>query len=225
MRILFVHQNFPGQYLHIVRALASQGGNQLVALGLSPKSQEWPSSLNYIQYKISRGNAPGVHPLASETEAKVIRGEACAQAAHQLKRQGFIPEIICAHPGWGESLFLNDIWPGVPILSYQEFYYHSSRLDTEFDLEFKGRQDWKALAKIRMKNAYLNLALDSSAWNITPTSFQRSTFPYNHQIRMSTIHDGVDTSLAAPLSKPVELTLADGPTVKAIACYVCESAP
>ena len=89
MNILFVHQNFPGQYIHIVRALISQGGHNLVALGLKPYDSSSMHGVMYVQYFLSRGNCADVHPLASETEAKVIRGEACASAAHQLKPSSF----------------------------------------------------------------------------------------------------------------------------------------
>ena len=210
MNILFIHQNFPGQYVHIARALAQQGGHQLVALGLKPRSRNCPDGVQYHQYSLPRGNAKDVHWLASETEAKVIRAEACAAAAHQLKSQGFTPDLICAHPGWGEALFLSDVWPDAPLLAYQEFFYHPRGLDTDFDLELQAKIDWRSCAKVRMKNAYLNLTLQAAAWNVTPTAFQRSTFPLVDQQRMSTIHDGIDVSLAAPLPSPAPLTLADG---------------
>ena len=210
MNILFIHQNFPGQYIHIVRALVQQGGHQLVALGLKPRSSSCPDGVHYHQYSLPRGNAKDVHWLASETEAKVIRAEACAAAAHQLKSQGFVPDLICAHPGWGEALFLLDVWPDAPLLAYQEFFYHPRGLDTDFDPELQAKIDWRSCAKVRMKNAYLNLTLQAAAWNVTPTAFQRSTFPLVDQQRMSTIHDGIDVSLASPLPSPSPLTLADG---------------
>ena len=126
MNILFVHQNFPGQYVHIVQRMAQLGGHQLVALGINPLDQgrELSSSLQYFQYCLSRGNANNVHPLVMETETKVIRAEGCAMAAEQLKNKGFIPNLICAHPGWGEPLFLKAIWPNAPMLCYQEFFYN-----------------------------------------------------------------------------------------------------
>ena len=83
-------------------------------------------------------------------------------------------------------------------------------LDTDFDPELQAKIDWRSCAKVRMKNAYLNLTLQAAAWNVTPTAFQRSTFPLVDQQRMSTIHDGIDVSLAAPLPSPSPLTLADG---------------
>ena len=210
MKILFVHQSFPGQYVHIVRALAAQGGHQLVALGIEQAHPPTIHGVHYIRYGLSRGNAAGVHVLAAETESKVIRAEACATAAHQLKEQGFTPDLICAHPGWGEALFLPDVWPGVPILFYQELYYHPRGLDTDFDPELQGTTSWLSCAKVRMKNAYLQLTLEASRWNVSPTNFQRSTFPSHWQSRISAIHDGVDCQIACPSVSPTALQLTDG---------------
>ena len=202
MNILFVHQNFPGQYVHIARALARQGGHHLVALGLKPRSANCPEGVQYHQYRLSRGNAKGVHWLASETEAKVIRAEACAQAAHQLKSQGFRPDLICAHPGWGEALFLPDVWPEVPLLAYQEFFYHPRGLDTDFDPEL---QEEKGLAGLR-QGADEKCLSESHAAGGRMECFAHSVstqhLPACAQQRMSTIHDGIDVALAAPQLSP-----------------------
>lgn len=205
-----MHQAFPGQYVHILRALAAQACHQLVALGIESPQIPLPAGVQYIRYGLQRGNAAGVHLLAAETESKVIRAEACAAAAHQLRLQGFMPDLICAHPGWGEALFLPDVWPNSPILSYQELYYHPRGLDADFDPELQGSPEWAACAKVRMKNAYLQLTLEASRWNVSPTKFQRSTFPAHWQSRISAIHDGIDCDAAAPAVQPAALTLADG---------------
>lgn len=210
MKILFIHQSFPGQYLHLVNALAQQGGHTLVALSIQAPSDPLPPNLELIRYGLTRGNAVDVHPLAQETESKVIRAEACARAAHALKQKGFVPDLICAHPGWGESLFMRDIWPNSPILNYQEFYYAADGTDCDFDPELQMNISWESKAKIRMKNAYLQLALEASSWNVTPTNFQRSSFPKHWQQCISTIHDGIRTDLAIPNPNPMGVKLPDG---------------
>ena len=214
MNILFVHNAFPGQYVHLLRALAAQGGHRLVGLGQHAPASPLPAGVHYCRYGLQRGNAADVHSLAIETEAKVIRAEGAAAAAHRLAAEGFTPDLICAHPGWGEALFLPDVWPGVPILCYQEFYYHPRGLDTDFDRELQPQPDWASSAKVRMKNAYLQLTLEASRWNLSPTAFQRSTFPAHWQQRISTIHDGIDTRAAAPRPEPFNLTLADGTVLR-----------
>ena len=213
MKILFIHQGFPGQYIHIVNELAKNKKNTLVALSINSPDRPLPASLQLVRYSINRGNGRDTHPFATETESKVIRAEACAQAAHKLKQQGFTPDLICAHPGWGESLFMHDIWPQAPILSYQEFYYVAENSDSDFDPEFQSEAPWQAKAKIRMKTAYLQLALEASSWNVTPTAFQRSSFPGHWQRTISTIHDGIRTDLACPNPKPKPLDLPNGSVV------------
>ena len=212
MRILFVHQNFPGQYVHIIQRLAQQGQHQLVALGINAldRGRGIPKSLNHFRYRLDRGNAKGVHPLVTETESKIIRAEACARAAEQLKAKGFAPDLICAHPGWGEPLFLKAIWPDAPLLCYQEFFYNEFGFDSNFDPEFQDYRGWHDQAKLTMKNAYLHLTLEQADWNVSPTHFQASSFPEHWRRKISVIHDGVDLQQARPNSSPAQLKLPDG---------------
>ena len=190
--------------------MALQNCHTLVALATKPRPQDLHNSVHYCQYNIDRGNTPGAHPLVLETEAKVVRGECCARAAYKLKISGFTPDLICAHPGWGESLFLPDVWPDTPILAYQEFFYHTDGLDVGFDPEFQSNRNWNERAKVRMKNAYLSLALESATWNVTPTHFQRNSFPFQYRQSMSVIHDGVDVPV---LTDSHPITLPDGTVI------------
>jgi hypothetical protein len=110
MKLLFIHQNFPGQFKHLAPALAQQGHTVVALTMQKTPATDW-QGVQLIPYAASRGTTPNVHPWVSDFETKVIRGEACFRAALQLKAQGFVPDAIIAHPGWGESLFVKEVWP------------------------------------------------------------------------------------------------------------------
>ncbi len=210
MNILFVHQSFPGQFRHTIRALATQSNHRILGLGVNQLFEPLPDSVTYIRYGLGRGNTPGLSPLLLDVDTKLIRGQSCAFAASQLKQKGFTPDLIYAHSGWGEALFLKDVWPKTPLLCYQEFFYSALGLDYDFDSEIQGTRQWDDCAELRMKNANPLLMLHSSDWNITPTSFQRSTFPPEYQNRISVIHDGIDTQACSPGNNNKVLALSNG---------------
>jgi glycosyltransferase involved in cell wall biosynthesis len=205
--LLFVHQNFPGQFRHLAPKLAATHHVKAMAI-------DGPGLPNVAlhRYQPNRASSKEIHPWAAEFETKVIRGEACAAAASRLKAQGFHPDLIVANPGWGESLFLKDVWPGARLLALLEFYYAARRLDYDFDSEFF-RPDVARDAKLRAKNTHLLLTLESMDWGICPTHFQRSTVPRTYYDRMSVIFDGIDTNTVQP--DPAATVTLSGRTLRA----------
>ena len=193
MNVLFVHQNFPGQFKHLAPHLA-RAGHRVRALGIDgPGLPE----VELIRYKPARATSKNTHPWAQEFETKVIRGEACARAALELRDGGFTPDVIVANPGWGESLFLRDVFPRARMLALLEFFYAARGLDFGFDPEFH-RNDPMRDAKLRSKNAHLLMALADMDRGFSPTQFQRSTVPEQYRAKIDVIFDGIDTGVARP---------------------------
>src|SRR3990172_2890855 len=193
MNLLFVHQNFPGQFKHLAPHFV-QAGHRVRALAIDGPGLP---GIETQRYKPNRGSSRQIHPWAAEFETKVIRGEACALAAMQLKGEGFTPDVIIANPGWGESLFLKDVWPDARLFALIEFYYAARGLDFDFDAEFF-RQDLARDAKLRAKNAHMLLTLEAMDWGLSPTHFQKSTVPKSYHDRISVIFDGIDTKTVQP---------------------------
>ncbi len=194
VKFLFVHQNFPGQYLHLLRHLAASGRHEL--LFLCDDNQNFIQGVRKIVYRLRRKPGAATHRNSREFETAMIRAEAVAEAASQLRHLGFRPDIIIGHHGWGEMLELCDIWPGVPMLGYFEFFYHTDGLDVGFDPEFPVTPPM--LSNIRAKNGVNLLALSLPGHGQTPTRFQHMTYPDWARPRISLVPEGADLALCHP---------------------------
>ena len=204
MNILFIHQNFPGQFKFLAPAL-SQQGHTVVAMTMQKSSGTQWQGVKLVYYGASRGTTPNVHPWVADFETKTIRGEACFKAALQMKEAGFEPDVIIAHHGWGESLFIKDVWPKAKLAIYCEFFYHPEGADVGFDLEFPPK-DIGDVCRLRLKNLNNLLHFEVADAGISPTHWQASTFPEPFRSKITVVHDGIDTVSVAP-NPNVSLTL------------------
>lgn len=189
-RILFVHNNFPGQFPHIAQACL-QAGYKLAAIG-SETAKGMPG-VDVRRWKLDRGSTKGIYEPATRAEADLLRAEAAAKVALRLKQDGFFPDLIIGHAGWGETIHMNEIWPGVPSILLGEFFYNSHGADVGFDAEFESRSIENDL-RSHAKNAGLALAYSTADVIVCPTPFQASTFPKAFQSSIRVLHEGVDIS-------------------------------
>ena len=198
MKILFIHQNFPGQYKHLAPLLASKG-HQCVALTLRVKKTTKWNGVQMVPYALPKRSGQNLHPWLVDLDTKVTRGEACWRAARKLKDQGFVPDLILAHPGWGEAMFLHDVWPEARIGLYCELYHHAEYPHLNFDPEFDKTSDPEAQAlRIRIKNLNNHLHFPAAHAGISPTRFQADTFPGEFRDRITISHDGINTAQSCP---------------------------
>jgi len=204
MRLLFVHQNFPGQYRHLAAHFAGRPGCEVVALGERrhlERNAPHAAGLRLFGYEL--GGAPAVGFEASVLNA-VRRGKAAAAAAARLARAGFRPDLIFAHIGWGEALLLKDVFPRARMLLHCEFFYRAHGADLGFDPEFPASPEKRL--RLRVMNAPLLMSLDAADAGVTPTRWQQRQFPAVHAPRIGVVHEGIDTGRAAP-SGPREAEL------------------
>jgi len=216
VNFLFVHQNFPGQYLHIVRSLQKDnelrdGTHQIVFMTEPNRNQM--HGVRKVTYARPPTIAGGVHLDARDFEMATRRGVAAYKGALQIKALGFEPDIIIGHHGWGEMLNLCDVFPGVPILGYFEFYYRIHGTDVNFDPEFPMTPD--RFSAVRGKNGVNHLALALEQYGQTPTHWQKSVYPKWAQPQIRIIEEGVDLDVCKPNPEIRKKTLTIGPlTVK-----------
>jgi glycosyltransferase involved in cell wall biosynthesis len=201
-KILFVHQNFPGQFRHMASACLDKG-YQVLALGHHDNA--YPKGVNYLRYPRPVNRATGIHPWLGDVETKFLRAHAVRELAIRLKQQGFEPDAIVAHPGWGEALFLKEVWPGARLGLYAEFFYRAEGSDVGFDAEFASREKESA-SRLMMKNTFNYLQFPLAEAYLSPTHWQANTYPTDWQSRMSVIHEGVNTDELSPAdARPIML--------------------
>ena len=196
MKILFVHQNFPGQFLHLAPALAARG-HEVVAL--TDETNPRKSTITTYRYrKPDPRPDPAVARMGTTFAEMTNRAWRAARAARTLRdKHGFMPDVVFGHGGWGETLFLREIWPEARHLLYAELYYAPHGLDVGFDPEFGVDDDEKSFSVIA-RQGHQALMMTQCDAALAPTEFQAETFPACFRDKIAIIHDGVDTARLVP---------------------------
>lgn len=209
--VLFVHQNFPGQFPHIARALVARG-DRVAAIG-SATAKGLPG-VDLRRWSNRRGTTPNIFEPAIRAEADLIRADAAAWAAAQLKADGFEPDVIVGNPGWGETLHLKKVWPAAKLALLVEYWYVDEGGDVGFDPEFGGAVDLTTRLSLNARNMSQALACTIADLIVCPTPFQASLFPSEIRKRIEIHHEGIDLARAArPPFKKIRLpdgTVLDG---------------
>ena len=207
MKILFVHQNFPGQFLYLAPELKKRGHE---CLALTDALNNRDSAVPVLKYKHDGQTVdPAVTRLGRNYTQMSDRGVTVARACLQLRQsRGYVPDVIFGHSGWGETLFLKEVWPEAKLLIYAEFYYRGRGADVGFDPEFnKPGFDQVMIAQGRA--SHLGQALLHADAGLAPTEWQASTFPAPLRKMLDVIHDGVNTEVMRP-NPDASLTLPNG---------------
>jgi glycosyltransferase involved in cell wall biosynthesis len=206
MRVLLVHQNFPGQFKHLAPALLARG-DEVVAMGMrdvkdvvaAAGGEAALKGLRYIRNTGACNTATDGHPWTRDFDSKVIRADAAMRGAVQLKEGGWSPDVILAHPAWGEAMFLPLVWPEAKLTLYCEMLYQAEGLDSNFDPEFPREHEGPAeAARLMLRCLPQSLLWDKAAAGLSPTRFQADTYPEPMRGKISVIHDGIDTDLVKP---------------------------
>jgi glycosyltransferase involved in cell wall biosynthesis len=193
LRILFVHQNFPAQFRYVSVALRNAG--HVVQVVTSSDNQQ-PIQFPVVHYAFKKalGEPP---PLVGGFLETIRQGHAASRALLSMRDQGFLPDLVIGHVGWGESLMVKDIWPRTKLILHAEFYYASDGANINFDPEF-AKTSFDGRLGIRINNAPILLSLSEADRGVAPTEWQRSRFPAVLRDRITVVHEGIDTELFKP---------------------------
>ena len=206
--VLFVHNNFPGQFRDLAQTLIARG---VPCIAVGQDHAVGMPGVRMAKYSLPRGTGQDVFPLAIRAEADLIRARSAFDAARALKHEGWDPAVIVGHPGWGEMALLADLFPAARQVAFAEFYYHGRGYDVGFDPEFLPF-DQEQVLRTDAKNAVMSMAYARADAIVAPTPFQRGSLPVAFRERCRVIHEGIDTDAIRP--GPAEpFTLADGRTI------------
>jgi glycosyltransferase involved in cell wall biosynthesis len=206
--VLFIHNNFPGQFRSLATALVARG---VPCAAIGSATSPGVQGVRIGRYALDRGSTPGIFSYAVRAEADLIRGANALRIARALKDEGFEPELIVGHPGWGEMVFLDEVWPDAKQVMFSEFFYKAHGLDVGFDTEFHTTSE-DVLLRAHAKNAVMALSLTGAAAIVAPTPFQAAALPPMFQPLVRIIHEGVDVEAIRP--GPAEpFALPDGRTI------------
>lgn len=190
MRLLFLHQNMPGQFRHLAPALAQVPDHHVVFI--TRRADRSLPGVRRVTYAPRRTPHAATHPYVRSFEDAVLHGQAVARTCLSLAGEGFQPDVIIAHPGWGEALFVKDVFPSARLLAYCEYYYGGAGADIGYDPADPPGID--TICRARARNAHLLLSLEACDRGWSPTEWQRHRHPTALLPKIAVVHDGIDTN-------------------------------
>jgi glycosyltransferase involved in cell wall biosynthesis len=183
----------PGQFARLAGILAAEGHEVFF---IAHAVEEKITGVRAVRYAPSRGPGAATHRYLVTAEEAILTGQAVARQCLALKNAGFYPELVVAHPGWGGSLFVREVFTEARLVNYCEFFYRPRGADTGFASgEEVGLDD---ACRIRTRNAHLLMALADCDRGFSPTEWQKRIHPAEFHDKLDVVFDGVDTERVAP---------------------------
>jgi glycosyltransferase involved in cell wall biosynthesis len=198
MNILFLHRNFPAQFVHLATTLLDAPHLRVVAITAADNVRETP--IPTLRYPYADTAAGQPTRLVRHMAQSAARGQAAAQAMVQLREDGFHPDVVLGHVGWGETLFVRTVWPKARVVALADFYYTETGGDVGFDPEFNLPAGPERSFFLRMLNASADLAMADADRVVTASPWQKSRFPPSLRPTVQILHEGIDTDRLAPRS-------------------------
>ena len=108
-----------------------------------------------------------------------------------MRQNGFQPDLIIGHSGFGNTLYLKEVWPNAKFIGYFEWFYRSQGSDVGFGNTELPSPDTSM--RVHTYNSPIVMDLAQADAAICPTRWQANQFPAGMRQQLSVIFDGVDT--------------------------------
>lgn len=206
--ILFIHQNYPGQYRRLSQHLLGLPEFRIAAIG--QKHAPGLPGVMLANYQYDKPQGKSDNPYIRELDNASFNGIGVLSALDLLRKNDFTPDIVFAHPAWGESTYIKDALPKVPLIHFCEFFYRYEGADCNFDPEFPlGGGEIETRMRVRQRNALHLLNIHACDLGVAPTRWQKSVFPDEYQHKIRVLHEGIDVEALRAPAQP-SFTLPDG---------------
>ena len=194
MRILFLHPNFPGQFKHIASACAKAGHDTIFLC-----QTHYGRKIKGVKRLTLKGKL-GNEYLDERKLSGLKRNQELAKqyrrAFENLNNEGWIPELVVSHSGWGCGTNVKEIWPKIRLISYLEWWFEPcSSFFTHDESNEELNINKLSIQKQWIRNQTIALELVTSDAIVSPTQWQKSQLPPAIQSITSVIFDGIDTSV------------------------------
>ncbi len=197
--ILFLHPNYPAQFRHLAGFLAGNG-HKVVFLTANTR-QNWKIP-GVIKAKYQPHSVEEVPPFAPLIRCQ-NHAQGAARSCLELKKRGFVPDVVYGASGWGGTWFLRDIFPSARMLGFFEWYYDANSADSRFGSTNPPSLEQRV--SLRLRNPVIVNDLLACDIGTTPTKWQRSQFPEEFHQKLKVIHDGIDTAYFSPEKEPLRI--------------------
>jgi glycosyltransferase involved in cell wall biosynthesis len=194
-KILLLHRNQPAQFEFFGRWLAGRGWHVTYAHAGTVSDTIDKDGIRTLRFPVA--------PMErSDNDYRYALDYAAATAfgagllfEHLRSTEGYRPDVVISHAGWGVGLGVRQIWPQCRYIAYHEWYY------TDLDW-ITGRVERPSTVPVaitnRMRNLPISAEFDSADSHWCPTRFQADRFPKPLRDQITVIPDGVDCALHRP---------------------------
>ena len=203
MNILFSHPNFPGQFKFLIASLSQSKGHNIKFLTANERPEWVVNGLEKVVYQLPDSDQYICHPYLGTAQKGVISAQTAFFKCVELKNSGFTPDLIIAHSGWGQTMFMRDVFPHAKLISYFEWYFEPRGYafqSTIHDPDVGHDLSIHDALSSRVSNLAILQDLVSCDVGVVPTNWQKNQFPSEFLHKLHVIHEGIDTTFFSPSS-------------------------
>ncbi|MGV7096696.1 glycosyltransferase [Desulfovibrio sp. QI0434] len=194
MRILFLNSVFPGRFRSLAQAFGASQNNTVLFLAETGQKLAIPG----VRRLRLAPPAPyeSDDPAEKEIVTRLRRGARAGNALLSLRRNGFIPDIVCAAASMGGSFYVRDIFPKAFYVAQGDWFYNNGESHCFFT---RGNPRPPAdFAPLRVCNLWEYNALGECQLAVTSSLWQRAQYPPALQRDIKVVPSGINTRFFMP---------------------------